>query len=162
MIRSNLDALHPHRLQDDERGYGCHDIHRAGREEDRMPAPSEAHQNIAERHEQRGDSFGGEDQTIVRRGIFRPEYVSAKRWKDAVDLSPGKEDEAGEENEGERVGAELRQRENTIPISPVVSASRKQATFRCLAGECRPLAKGIAFNRHPQTSIPDPIHIKSW
>src|SRR6266550_2092662 len=73
--------------------------------EDHVPTPGRLLDRVGIRDQQRRRSLGGIEQARIWGSELRPEGVSAGRWEQAVDFSPGEEYQSAEDHEPQRVGA---------------------------------------------------------
>ncbi len=68
--------------------------------------------DVREGHQQRRHALGGVKEAGVRRCVGRAVGVGAGRGKETVDLAPGEEDQARQQHEQDRIGAEAAQQQD--------------------------------------------------
>src|ERR1043166_8748319 len=67
------------------------------------PTLSKTVQITPEGHQQRGGTLCRVQQAVIDRGILAAKQITTERWEQAVDFAPGKEGQAGEDREPQRM-----------------------------------------------------------
>src|SRR5437762_1208803 len=93
-------------LEHDERTYRRRDVHRSHGEQDCGPSAGRLGDEVADRHEQRGDTLRAIEHAIDAPNVLGAERITRGGTKQTVDLTPGKEDQAAQKDEGPGIAAE--------------------------------------------------------
>src|SRR2546422_8527875 len=104
------------RLQDEKRQECADPVERDRRDEDGHPAPRGGPEDVPQRDEQRRRALRRVQQTVVCRGELPAKEVATHGGEQAVDLTPGEEDQTREHDEQARdvrKGDEERDRKST-------------------------------------------------